>query len=173
MPLCQLLLTSAGTASAPVQIRTNLYGKFKISILGLWSNVAVSTAVQITSRQFMLPFAGSMVSGTTTVGAATNQSTRYPVFLLNNPATVQYNQGYGPMSIYTEMDGSFDIFLYDMISGSANGLTFSANNIVIISLDVEPVDTKFQQETHTTSQNLAHTFTQVPIPTFGGVHILK
>jgi len=32
---------------------------------------------------------------------------------------------------------------------------------------VEPVDTALQAQTHNATNNLAHTFTQLPIPTYG------
>jgi len=158
------MLTSAGTASAPVQIRTNLYGKYKISICGIWSNVGVSTAVEINSRQFALPFSGSTYTAPTTVGLIGNQSTRYPVFLINTSGSIQYNHGYAPLSIYSDLDGVFDIYLFDMVSGGA--LTFGSNTFVILNLDIEPVDTQLQQVAHGTTHNLAHTFTQLPVSTY-------
>jgi hypothetical protein len=167
MPLCQLLLTSAGTLSAPLQIRTNLYGKYKLQILGLWSNVAVSTAVQVVSRQLLLPFAGSQISGTTSVGALANQSTRYPTFLISSSA-VQYNQGFAPLIIYSDLDGTFDVTLIDTITQAP--LVMASNTIVILNLDLEPVDTSLQQTVHQANGNLGHTFTQLPVPTYGKVN---
>jgi len=165
MPLCQLLLTSAGTLSAPLIIRTNLYGKYKVNIIGIWSNVAVSTAVTINSRQFVLPFSGSLINGTTTVGALATQSTRYPTFLINSAGSIQYNHGYAPLTLYADLDGSFEIVLIDMIAQAP--LTMASNTVVILNLDVEPVDTALQAQTHNATNNLAHTFTQLPIPTYG------
>ena len=165
MPLCQLLLTSAGTISVPLVIRTNLYGKYKIAIHGIWSNVAVTAPVSINSRQFMLPFSGSIGATTgATVGTLASQSTRYPMFLINTSGSIQYNHGYAPLSFYSDLDGSFEIVLIDMITQVP--LVMASNTVVVLNLDIEPVDTALQAQTHGTTQNLAHTFTQLPVSTY-------
>ena len=163
MPLLQLYLNSAGTKATPLLITTGLYGKFKVNIIGAWFNSTTSQAVQLQSRQFILPFAGAVqnLGAGTTIGSNINQSVRYPTFLLNSNQ-FQVSSGYAPLTFYADFDGMIELNLYDIL-----GQTNAVFTACIISLDVEPVDTESQQEARHLTQNLAHTFTQLPIATYG------
>ena len=163
MTVVQIYFTTAGSIAQPIQVPLALYGKYKVSIIGfqLDSNHANQQAVQIRSRQLILPFAGT----TGSLGADVNQSARFPIF-----AICGTNAGQGansqppvfhPMILYTDFDGVFEAYLWDMVDQVSARLVFG-----VLTLNIEPVSTVQEEQHDYASQQLNHTYTQLPMRTY-------
>lgn len=163
MPVVQLYFTTAGSVSQPIRIPLALYGKYKVNIIGFQgaSNHANQQFVQIQSRQLLMPFAGA--SGT--LGTDIDQSVRFPVFILSGTtitagANTQPNTNF-PMTFYTDFDGVFEANLVDIIDQVAVRFICA-----VLTLNVEPVCTVQEEQHDYASQQLNHTFTQLPVRTY-------
>jgi len=160
MTIVQIYLTNAGTASAPVRIPLSLYGRYKISIIGLWfsSTYANQQFVQFRSRQLLLDFAGSYSS----IGQGIDQSLRHPTFLVSGTqatsgGNTQVDIGNKTLDLYADFNGQFEVYLVDMVDQVPARMT-----ACILCMDVAPVDTTFGSDAQRAVQDLAHTFTQEP-----------
>ena len=163
MTVVQIYFATAGSIAQPIQVPLALYGKYKVSITGFQcgSNHANQQYVQIRSRQLMLPFAGS----TGTLGADVDQSVRFPVFMISG---LNANQGansqppvFHPLVFYTDFDGVFEAYLWDVADQVSARIVST-----ILTLDVEPVSTVQEQQHDYATQNLDHTFKQLPSRTY-------
>jgi hypothetical protein len=163
MTVIQIVFTTAGSVAQPIQVPLALYGKYKVSILGFQfgSSHTNQQFVQIRSRQLILPFAGA--NGT--LGADIDQSARFPVFAVSG---TNANQGgnsqlaiFHPMILYTDFDGVFEAYLVDMVDQVAARLTNA-----VLTLNVEPVSTVTEDQHEYASQQLNHTYTQLPMRTY-------
>lgn len=160
MPVVQIYLTTAGDVSTPVTIPLSLYGKYKVTLMGLSfiSTHANQQFIQFRSRQLLLDFAGSYGP----IGQDVNQSVRHPTFLVSGTANTsggntQVTFGSKAIELYTEFNGQFEVYLVDLVDQVGARMTSC-----MLTLDVVPVDTTFGSDAQRMQQDLAHTFTQRP-----------
>ena len=163
MTVVQIYFATAGTIAQPIQVPLALYGKYKVSIINfqVGSSHNNQQFVQIRSRQLMLPFAGANGS----LGADIDQSTRFPVFIISGTTTAQGGNTQAiiasPMVFYTDFDGVFEAYLWDM----ADQVSLRAVGAVL-TLDIEPVSTVQDKQQEYATQQLDHTFKQLPVRTY-------
>jgi hypothetical protein len=160
MPVVQIYLTTSGDVSNPVLIPLSLYGKYKVTLMGLSfiSTHANQQFIQFRSRQLLLDFAGSYGA----IGQDVNQSLRHPTFLVSGTATAsggntQITFGSKAIELYTDFNGQFEVHLVDLVDQVGARMTSC-----MLTLDVVPVDTTFGSDAQRMQQDLAHTFTQRP-----------
>jgi len=163
MPVVQIYFATAGSIAQPIRVPLALYGKYKVSIINfqVGSSHANQQFAQIVSRQLMLPFAGANGS----LGTDIDQSTRFPVFMIsglnaNQGANSQAIIGF-PMVFYTDFDGVFEAYLWDI----ADQVYLRATGAVL-TLNIEPVSTVQDEQHDYATQQFDHTFKQLPTRTY-------
>jgi hypothetical protein len=162
MSTVQLFLTTAGSAAVPIRIPVALYGKYKVVITGfqLDSNHANQQAVQIQSRHFVLPFAGGG-----SIGADQNQSVRYPTIIISGTTAAQGANSRPntifPITLFTDFDGVIELNLVDIVDQVAARFVCA-----VLTFTAEPVSTVQADQHEYATQQLSHTFTQVPARTY-------
>jgi len=160
MPVVQIYLTTSGDASTPITIPLSLYGKYKVTLMGLSfiSTHANQQFIQLRSRQLLLDFAGSYGS----IGQDVNQSLRHPTFLVSGTASAsggntQHTFSNNSIEMYTDFNGQFEVYLVDIVDQVAARMT-----ACMLTLDIVPIDTTFGSDAQRMQQDLVHTYTQRP-----------